>query len=190
MTPAEIDRIGPLGVDDFRRRYMKTSTPVILTGTMEDWPARQKWSLDYFRKRYGDRLITVGRTERGQLVVSAQNGIPQQELPFATFLKMLDHGRADCYLLSPVDERLPELMDDVRLPEVCERARWTTSRIWMGPRDTDSGLHRDWPENLFAQVLGRKQVILINRRESSRLYSHSWHSKVPNFSQVDAANPD
>jgi len=185
-----IDRVPFPPAEEFQRRYVETATPVIFTGATDDWPALRKWSFDGWRASYGDRPITVGHTEKGRLVVSAKGGIPQSEIQLGEFLDTLEEESPPFYMLSPVEERLPELMDDVRFPEVCRQARWKTSRIWVGAAGTTSRLHRDWPENLFAQIVGRKRFILIDKRLSARVYSHSRLSKVPNFSRVDIENPD
>ncbi len=190
MSFSEIERIPPPSAGDFQRRYVARSRPVIITGMMEDWPARQRWSLDYFASRFGDRVVSAGRTRDGTLLLSDREGIPQIEIEFGRYVEMLRAGRPDCYLLSPVDERLPELLDDIRWPEPCRRALWRTARLWVSGDDTCSPLHRDWPENLYAQVFGRKRFILIHRGETRRVYSRPFFSGVPNFSRLDAEHPD
>jgi hypothetical protein len=185
-----IERTPPLSAAEFERRYVKTSTPVIITGAMEDWRAWRLWSLDYFAERFGDRRVTAGRTRDGVLEMSDEEGIPQIEIEFGRYVDMLRHDRPDCYLLSPVDERLPELLDDVVWPEPCRHAQWRTARLWVSGEDICSPLHRDWPENLYAQVFGRKRFIMVDRRESRNVYTRPFYSGVPNFSRVDAERPD
>ena len=187
---ATIERIPLPSAEEFERRYVRTSTPVVLTGAMESWPARRLWSLDYFESRFGDRAVSAGLTRDGTLQMSDEEGIPQIEIPFGEYVEKLRAGNPDCYLLSPVSERLPELLDDIVWPEPCQRARWRTARLWVSGDDTTSPLHRDWPENLYAQVFGRKHFLMVHRRETKRVYSRPFHSGVPNFSRMDAENPD
>jgi len=33
---------------EFLREYYAVNPPVVITGMMDDWPAMQKWGLDYF----------------------------------------------------------------------------------------------------------------------------------------------
>ena len=185
-----IERIPPPSAEEFERRYVRTSTPVILTGMMTDWPARRLWSLDYFADRFGDRRVTAGRTRAGMLEMSDDVGIPQVEIEFGRYVRRVREGRADCYVLCPVDERLPELLDDVVAPEPFRRARYRAVRLWVSDDDTCSPLHRDWPENLYAQVYGRKRFLMVPRHETRRVYSRPFWSGVPNFSRMDAESPD
>lgn len=46
----------------FEDRSMGFTKPVLLRGLTDDWPARFKWSFDYFNRRFGH--LTV-RTFRG-----------------------------------------------------------------------------------------------------------------------------
>jgi hypothetical protein len=190
MTPATIARIAPPTPEEFEARWVRTSTPVIIQGLMDTWPARRLWSLDYFDQRFGKRLVTAGTTRDGMLEMSDEKGVHQVEIEFGQYVEQLRRGRVDCYVLSPVDERLPELLDDVVAPEAARRARWHAVRLWFGAGGTCSPLHRDWPENLFGQVLGHKRVIMVHRKETPRVYRRPFWSGVPNFSRLDAEHPD
>lgn len=185
-----IERVESLSADELKERYVRTSTPVLMTGMLEKWPALEKWSLDYFQERFGSRLMTAGKTVDGSLIVSDKKGIPQVELEFGRYIELMRQGRPDYYLLSPIEERIPELRDDIELPELARRAQWLSTRFWLSRENTCSPLHRDWPENLFAQIIGRKKFILIDRRETRRVYSRPFYSGAPNFARVDAESPD
>jgi Cupin-like domain len=185
-----IARIPALPADEFERRYVRTSTPVILTGMMADWPARRLWSFDYFAEKFGRCVVTAGKTRGGVLELSDETGIPQIEIEFGRYVQMVREGRADCYVLSPVHEQIPALLDDVVPPAPYLNARWHSTRLWVSADETCSPLHRDWPENLYGQVFGRKRFLLIPRRETARVYTRPFYSGVPNFSRVDAEHPD
>jgi hypothetical protein len=103
---------------------------------------------------------------------------------------MLRAGRPELYLLSPVEERLPALLDDVIPPAIQREASWHSTRLWIGPIGACSPLHRDFADNLFVQVLGSKRLILIDPRHTRDVYPRRPWSGVPNFSRVDAERPD
>ena len=185
-----IERMPMCSVAEFERRYIKTSTPVILTDMMDDWPARRLWSLDYFRSNFGDARMSVGRTTGDRLTVSAKQGIPQEEMEFGRYVDLLREGNRDYYLITPLSERLPELLADIVYPEVYQQARWTSSRLWLSGYDTGTPLHHDFAGNFYAMVFGRKRVFLVHRKQSRDVYLHSRMSGVPNFCRADLENPD
>lgn len=188
MTP--IERIAPPSVEEFEARYVKRSRPVILRGAINDWPAMTRWSGDYFRTRFGDREVPAVRESNGTLY-DPKAGVNYEKIRVAEYLDLLASGRSiDLYVLFRVHEVMPELFDDIIRPRYCRDVRWFRSRFWFAGPDTKSPLHRDLPENLYAQVVGRKQFIMLDRRMSRMVHRHSFLSGVPNFSPVDAETPD
>ena len=93
-------------------------------------------------------------------------------------------------MLFRVHEVMPELFDDIVRPAYCRDASWFRSRFWYAPPDARGPLHRDLPENLYAQVSGHKRFVLIDRRLTRMMHRHSFASGVPNYSPVDAEEPD
>eukprot|EP01119_Soliformovum_irregulare_P021451 TRINITY_DN7143_c0_g1_i1.p1 TRINITY_DN7143_c0_g1~~TRINITY_DN7143_c0_g1_i1.p1 ORF type:complete len:197 (+),score=31.41 TRINITY_DN7143_c0_g1_i1:119-709(+) len=49
-----IERISDITPEDFFRNYYLPQKPVILTGMMKDWPAREKWTNDYLKQQIGE----------------------------------------------------------------------------------------------------------------------------------------
>lgn len=185
-----IERIPWSSTEEFQRRFVATSRPVLFTGLVDRWPAHRRWSLDDLAQRFGDAQVLVGRTEDARLVVSAERGVEQSEMELATFLDALREGRRDLYLISPVEERIPALLEDVEEPAPYRDARWKSARLWLGPAGVQTPLHHDLPENLYAQVFGRKRVRLVPRSMRRRVHPYSRFSAAPNFSPVDAWKPD
>ena len=188
--PTPIERIRGCSPDRFRERYLAASRPVILTDWLRDWPALAQWSLDSLAARFGSARVLLGRTRGDRLDVSPEAGVAQAETTFGEFLAGLREGRRDRYLISPVEERIPQLLADIRAPEPWRRARYRSSRLWLGPAGVVTPLHHDLPENLYAQVFGRKRILLIARGERRNVYPYRRLSAAPNFSPVDAWQPD
>jgi ribosomal protein L16 Arg81 hydroxylase len=93
-------------------------------------------------------------------------------------------------MVFPVGDVLPELMNDFVVPEYCRDAPWFRARFWLSAARTGSGLHRDPPDNLYAQIWGRKRFVLIAPDETPNLYPHSILSGLPDFSRADVERPD
>ena len=186
----EIQRIAPPSLAIFKREYQAPRRPVILTGLMEDWPAR-RWTLDSLRTRFGDRQVTAVRTEGGKVVSSARDGIPYESIRFGDYLDMLEAPEMpDRYMIFPVSDILPELIHEFVLPEYCRDAPWFRARFWLSAKGIRSPLHRDPPDNLFAQIFGRKRFVLFSPDDTRNLYPHRIWSGLPDFSRVDIERPD
>ena len=54
-----IPRRHKLSRDEFLKEYYCLNRPVIITGMLDEWPARQKWNVDYLQQHFGDREVEV-----------------------------------------------------------------------------------------------------------------------------------
>lgn len=188
LTP--IERISPPSPEVFESRYVKASRPVILEGAIGHWPAMQMWSREYFKSRFGERRVPAVRKKNGTLY-SADGGLHYEQVRFADYVDSLAEAKPiDLYMLFRTHEYLPELFDDIVRPQYCERARWYRSRFWFAGPDTKGPLHRDLPDNLYAQVVGHKRFILLDKRLTRMVHQHPFYSGTPNYSPVDAEAPD
>ena len=185
-----IERIAPPSPEEFEARYVKPSRPVILRGAIDEWPAMKRWSIAQFKERFGERRVPAVRT-RGGTMYTEEGGLHYEKVRFADYCDLLDGERAsDLYMLFRVHEQLPELMDDVIRPDYCRDAGWYRSRFWFAARDTKGPFHRDMPENLYAQISGRKQFLLVDKRQTRYVPLHAAWTGVPSYSPIDAEAPD
>ncbi len=188
MTPVE--RIKPPSPEEFEERYVRPSRPVILRGAIDHWPALRCWSRDYFKRRFGDRSVPVIR-KKGGAMYDASAGLFYERMRVADYVDQLTEARpSDLYMVFRVHEVLPEIFDDIARPAYCHDASWYRARFWFAAPDTKGPLHRDLPENLYAQVSGHKQFVMIDRRLTRMVHRHAFYSGVPNYSPVDAEEPD
>lgn len=190
MQPRPIERIDPPSPADFERFYVQASRPVILRQAIDHWPAMQRWTNDYFRQRFGAREVPVVRVKNGALY-DPQTGVNYETMRVDAYVDAIERQSAtDLYMVFRVHEVMPELFDDLERPLYCDDASWSRSRLWFAGSEVNGALHRDLPENLYAQVSGRKRFLLLDRRETRRVHRYSIRSGVPNYSPVDAAAPD
>src|SRR5471032_3612092 len=59
LRSPEIPRRHQLPAQAFLDEFYSLNQPVIITGMMDGWPARSKWSPAYFRERYAERVVEV-----------------------------------------------------------------------------------------------------------------------------------
>jgi lysine-specific demethylase 8 len=189
-APVDVPRIQPPSPEAFEEDFVRASRPVVLRGAISEWPAMRRWSLDYFKGRFGERELPVVREKEGAHY-DAQAGLHYERIRFGDYCDLIaDGGPRDLYVTVRVDEQLPELFEDIRVPPYSSSATWARSRFWLGAAETKGPLHRDLPENLYAQVGGSKQFLLLDRRLTRMVHRHAFYSGVPNYSPVDAERPD
>jgi len=113
-----VERRSNLAHGEFVSRYLAPLEPVIVTDAIDHWPARARWSIEFFRERYGTRTVTIDGTS----------------YTFADFLDRVersDPGRPSPYFRNVLIESwAPELMADISPMPYHLRPNWLDSRLF------------------------------------------------------------
>ncbi len=165
--PDEIERRDRLARSEFFDRYYCANRPVIITGMMDDWPALEKWSLDYFARKFGAREVQVQVGRSASDNYEADRDKFRRRMLFSDFVEQVrTAGKSnDIYITasnnSANKDVLPELWDDiVQIPEYLDGKSHQNGFFWFGPAGTITPFHHDLTNNFMAQVFGRKRVLL------------------------------
>ena len=187
-----IPRREKLSGAEFLQQYYRTNRPVVITGMLEHYPARTKWTLDYFAEKFGDRMVEVqfGRDADPQYEM---NSIAhKRQLKFGDYVELVRNSGSsnDFYMTANNDSQnqaaLKGLWDDVgSLPEYLDDDPTRRGFFWFGPAGTITPLHHDLTNNFMSQIIGRKRVRLVAPCELAKIYNHR-HC----FTDLDAANVD
>ncbi len=165
---AEIERRHKLPRDEFVEHYYCANRPVIITGMMDDWPALGKWSLAYFTQQFGDREVEVqiGRDASGNFEVERDRF--RRKMIFSEYVdKVIAAGVTNDFYITANNTSankgaLHELWEDiVQIPGYLDAKAAHNGFFWFGPAGTITPFHHDLTNNLMAQVLGRKRILLV-----------------------------
>lgn len=185
---ASIQRREKIPAQEFRDHHATgTYCPLIVTDAMTGWQAREKWTFDFFRERYGNEQVIVSdQLLRPDVVRKVNFGeyLKYCTNPEASALSAITGGRP-LYLthFSPFS-RHPELLADFSEPYFIENGYagltgplrgWyfdNFSWVFVGPRGTISPLHIDLfgTHAWLAQIAGRKRVTLFSPEDAPFLY--------------------
>lgn len=187
----EIERVPLPSRREFQRDFQRRSRPAVFVGAMDHWPALAKWTPAYFRERYGHLEVPVQVRER--LTGDAVGAIDETYcvVTFGDFLDstLLGGGGTAYAAQYNLFAQVPELVQDIDFPEYWRLKLKTILNVWVGPGGTNSKFHYDQDHNLFAQVYGRKRVILAAPRFCEQLYpiNKSWGDA---YSPINPTRPD
>lgn len=101
-----------LGAARYLREYLTPLKPVIISGAFEHWPARHKWTWEYFRKEYANLAIELqGRQlTMSEFIAEVEASTPAKPAP---------------YLHNYLTSRLPKaLQADIAPMPDCTRPNW------------------------------------------------------------------
>lgn len=165
---------------EFHRNFVSTNTPCVITGAVDNWPARRLWNPEYLREKIGQENVTVDLTRKGNNADSVIDGkfvTPWTEkMKFCTFVDCLRNKRsekygesAQFYLQNQNDNLRREfqsLWDDIELePQWIRGLLGQKSpdavNFWMGNSESMSSIHKDHYENFYVVMSGCKHFLLF-----------------------------
>lgn len=183
-----IPKITDFESGNFKKNYLDKSVPVVLKGYGNTWAAKNKWSLDF--------LSGLDNSSSVSLEIGANN---QNETNFvkqnlSTYIKSikeseLNKEKEPAYLtLFNIFDRFPELKKDIDLSIFTQYTKKNDVFAWIGPKGTVTGFHYDSLNNVLAQVMGKKLVILVSPKLSKNMYVSEKFEYGAISSQVDLNN--
>jgi hypothetical protein len=181
-VPAGVPRVGRLDAAAFRARAAQ-GLPFIVTGVVGKWPLCAL-TPQVLRERYGDVPV---RARIGDYVGTAF--APDRAMQDMLLRQYLD-------LLPPDDGGLPPYVGNLELHALNSQCHWPAyfskmgpPRFWLGPARTVTPLHCDYDDNVFAQVWGRKRIVLAPPHHDEFLYVRQANP-VLYGSPFDPEHPD
>jgi hypothetical protein len=192
LRGADVPRRHRLSREEFLDAHYTAGRPVIITGMMDDWPAMTKWGLDYFKERCGDREVEVQFGRDADAYYELRKTVHRKTMPFGQYVDMVREAEhSNDFYMTAYNEgtnrvALAELWQDVvQIPRYLDGRDATQGFLWFGPPGTITPFHHDLTNNLMAQVLGRKRILLMPACEIAHVYNHE-HC----FTHVDGRNID
>ena len=193
----EIDRHewSQLGCERYVREYINPLKPVIITGALDHWPARDKWTFEFFKDHHGDLTLEIDGRElsMAQLIDEVIASTPEAPAP---------------YLRNHLVTKLPvALQADIAPMPSCTRPNWlehplmsarapmTYTELYIGGRGAKfpvlhyDGLHT---HAFLMQIQGVKEYIGFAPDQTPYLYvrgepeqaSVSQTREQPNISEI------
>lgn len=192
----EVPRVEHLSRREFEERFLFPQRPVIVSGAMEGWPAREQWTNDYLKEKVGAHTVRPSQAHSGVHLYDPKKRLNDESPPMklAEYIDLLAGGAisdGQLYVTQlPIKTALPELWPDVRFPPFVDKDKYGAVSLWFGPGNNLTPLHYDAANNVLTQIRGRKQVILCPPREIARVYPFPFTYVGNHISQVNVASPD
>ncbi|HEU4555990.1 MAG TPA: cupin-like domain-containing protein [Chitinophaga sp.] len=172
MNITAIDSVENMAPETFRKQYYEPRKPLIIKGLSRQWPAREKWTWDYFKSIAGHQTVGVYNNERagaGTLVNGADDYIR-----FGDYLDMIQQGPVTLRIfLFNIFQHAPGIVDDFTWPDHLAKGFLKKyPMLFVGGAGSVAHMHYDIDlSHIFhTQFIGRKRVLLLENRQSPYIY--------------------
>ncbi|GAA4273529.1 cupin-like domain-containing protein [Aquimarina gracilis] len=185
----QIQRVPTITKEKFLREYVALQKPVVIEHLIEDWPAYQKWNLDYINELAGDK--TVPLYDDRPITSERKFNEPHTSMKMSEYIDLLNEGSTNYRIfLYNLLKEVPKLQKDFRYPNIGLKFMKRLPFLFFGGSGSKVFMHYDID---FANIFhfhfhGEKQCILFPPSETKYLY------KVPHalisHQEIDFTNPD
>lgn len=185
----EIPRVKTITKEDFIKNYFKPQKPVVIENFIEDWPAYQKWSLDYMKEIAGDKEVPL----YDDRPVDYKDGFnePHAKMKMSEYVDLLksEPTKYRIFLWNILKE-IPSLQNDFLYPDFGLKLMKSLPMLFFGGTDSHTFMHYDIDlANIFHfHFEGKKKCILFDQKQSDFLYKIP-HSLIVR-EDIDFSNPD
>jgi len=190
--PVAIDKRSKLSKKEFINEYVKPGIPVVVTDAAKDWKAMGKFTPQFFKETYGDKIKKVKGVDYkiGDYIDLMLKSTTENPSPYPFNLN--------------VEKYFPELMSDIMphllygkidrishplLPKFMLKGTEPYELFFGGNGSFFPTLHIDalFLHTQITQVYGSKEFILYGKEQTQYMYPRSDNNKL---SEVNIFNPD
>lgn len=184
-----IERVKKISKKDFIDKYVKTQKPVVIEQLTEDWPAYEKWHLNYIKNIAGEKIVPL----YDDRPVRAEDGFNQAhaEMKMADYIDLLEKVPTNYRIfLYNIMKEVPSLKNDFRWPDIGLRLIKQLPMLFFGGENSKVFMHFDidYSNILHFHFHGQKQCILFDQEQSKYMY------KIPHSlicrEDIDFDKPD
>lgn len=187
LTP--IERVKTISKEDFINNYYKKQIPIIIEKLTEDWPAYEKWNLNYIRNIAGNKTVPL----YDDRPVSHKDVFNQAhaEMKMSEYIDLLTSQPTNYRIfLYNIMKEAPALQNDFKWPNIGLKLVKQLPMLFFGGENSKVFMHYDidYSNILHFNFNGTKQCILFAPNQTKYLY------KVPHAlisrEDIDFDNPD
>ncbi|WP_425076603.1 cupin-like domain-containing protein [Psychroserpens sp. S379A] len=185
----DIPRVKHITKEEFISTYLKPQKPVVIEHCIEDWPAYNKWSLEYIKTIAGDKTVPL----YDDRPVDYKDGFndPHAEMKMSDYINLLKTKPTKYRIfLWNILKEIPQLQHDFRYPDFGLKLMKRLPMLFFGGRDSHTFMHYDIDlANIFHfHFEGKKQCILFDQKQNNYLYKIPY--SLITREDIDFSNPD
>jgi hypothetical protein len=184
----------------FHSLINKNLEPFIIRGFLNNSKATEKWDINFFDKNFGDTQIML--RELNPDMSFDKSHIPG--LLKEVTASILDNKINRKYAMNTADiftdnPELESMLPMKKVKDLFKHSKFFVgSQLFLGGRETGSGLHCAAGYNIFMNVYGRKKWTVINPKFTPWLYpefrSDAFYALSPvmhkqSFTQIEKSHP-
>ena len=155
--------------------------PYLVENYANKWVASKKWTFKYLKNIKGSNLKV--NTVRGN---TASNEGKIISIKFKNYISQISSNKTKNYLTTfYLFKKFPELIKDIDYEYIKSNSIFCHVLSWIGPKNSITGFHCDWSENINVQVKGKKIFYLVSPKFNKYMYINDKFERISTTSHID-----
>lgn len=167
-----VDVVENISAEDFQKNYLKKKRALVIKGLTKDWPAREKWTMDYLKEIGGN--LEVPLYDNSKADPSKPINAASAHMKFGDYLDLIRREPTDLRIFFfNLFKKVPGLFDDIKIPKnLMGGFIESMPALFFGGSNSVTFLHYDidLPHIFHTHFCGRKHIILFDYKWKNRLY--------------------
>jgi len=185
-----IDVVDEISKEAFEKNYLKKRKPLIIKNMAKNWPAYEKWNLDYMKSVVGDQVVPLYDSSKAD--PSKPINASAADMKFGDYVDLIKTTPTDLriFLFDPI-KHAPKLLEDYRAPkDLMGGFLDSYPNMFFGGKGSVTFLHYDIDlAHIFhTHFNGRKHVVLFENKWKERLYQIPFATYA--LEDYDVEDPD
>lgn len=185
-----IDVVDDISKEEFFEKYLKPRRPVVIKNMAKNWPAYQKWTMEYMKEVVGD--VEVPLYDSSKADPSAPINASAAKMKFGDYIDLIQREPTDLriFLFDPI-KYAPKLLEDYISPKKLMGGFLDKyPNMFFGGKGSVTFLHFDidMAHIFHTHFNGRKHVLLFDYKWRERLYQIPYATYA--LEDYDIENPD
>ncbi len=190
LNLTSIDTVDLISKEDFVKNYLIPRKPLVIRKLSRDWPAYQKWTMEYIKEVVGDQIVPLYDSSKAD--PSKPINAAAAEMKFGDYIDLIKKTPTDLriFLFDPI-KHAPALLNDYIAPKNLMGGFLDSyPNMFFGGEGSVTFLHYDIDlAHIFhTHFIGRKHVILFDNKWKKRLYQIPFATYA--LEDYDIENPD
>lgn len=168
---SSVKRVNKLDSHEFIKNYKQNSKPVVFENLTQDWPARKKWSIEYFKQVAGDKMVDLYDCVPSK--DHKHQHAPAATMPLRDYLERIEQGKKDLRLFFyNILSGAPELTKDFSYPEIGLSFFKKLPVLFIAAKGTKVQMHFDidFADIFLCHFGGKKRVLLFPHEQTKYMY--------------------
>lgn len=167
-----IDIVEDISKEEFREKYLIPRKPVVIKNMARNWPAYEKWTMEYIKEVVGD--IEVPLYDSSKADPAAPINSSAMKMKFADYIDLIQREPTNLriFFFDPIKNATKLLADYLPPKEIMGGFLDKYPSMFFGGKGSETFLHYDIDlAHIFhTHFNGRKHILLFENKWKERLY--------------------